>query len=223
MNYEKTETNYGRISGEVCSEIQKSHQIEGETFYELKLGVVRLSNAVDTIPVTISERTLMGQQIHQGDFLTLEGEYRSFNKVVNDRSRLILHFFAKSVEFGKSENVNEIFLRGFVCKEPVYRITPFDREICDVLLAVNRANYHKTDYIPCILWGRNARFMASQSVGCQIEVSGRIQSREYKKQYEDGTVENLTAYEVSCQNISIFGNVTNMQKETTLSKDVVNK
>ncbi len=222
MNYEKMETtNYGRISGRVCSEISRSHEIEGEAFFEFKLEVARLSSAIDTIPVTISERTLVGKAVSVGDFLTLEGEYRSFNKVINEKSRLILHFFAKNVEFGKKENVNEINLKGYVCKEPTYRKTPFDREICDILLAVNRPNYHKTDYIPCILWGRNARFMASQGVGCKVELSGRIQSREYKKQYEDGSSENLVAYEVSCQNISVLGNVTSIEKETD-AKTAVN-
>ena len=206
----------------VCSDVVLSHQVEGENFWEFKLEVARLSEAVDIIPVTISERTTVEGKIKQGDFLTLEGEYRSYNKIVNEKSKLILHFFAKNIAFGRQENINEIKLMGFICKEPVYRKTPFEREICDILLAVNRPNYHKTDYIPCILWGRNARFIASQSIGCKLELTGRIQSREYKKQHDDGQVENMVAYEVSCQNVGIVGNLTNYAGQSGFENSAVN-
>ncbi len=223
MNYNNLEqTNHGRISGMVCSDVVLSHQVEGENFWEFKLEVARLSEAVDIIPVTISERTTVEGKIKQGDFLTLEGEYRSYNKIVNEKSKLILHFFAKNIAFGRQENINEIKLMGFICKEPVYRKTPFEREICDILLAVNRPNYHKTDYIPCILWGRNARFIASQSIGCKLELTGRIQSREYKKQHDDGQVENMVAYEVSCQNVGIVGNLTNYAGQSGFENSAVN-
>lgn len=223
-NFKEEMTNIARISGKVVSEMESSHQIEGENFFEFKVEVVRLSSVVDVIPVTISERTLMKSEIKVGDFVALEGEYRSYNKLFGEKSKLILHFFAKTISLLEKEGyVNEIKLIGFVCKEPVYRKTPFEREICDVLLAVNRTNYHKSDYIPCILWGRNARFMASQSTGCKVEVTGRIQSREYKKEREEGQFEIMTAYEVSCQTISVIGNITNLKLDKSeLNQEVVN-
>lgn len=214
MNYnimKEESTNTAKISGKICSEIEKSHQIDGENFLEFKVEVERLSKIKDVIPVTISERTLVGQNLKQGDFVRFEGEYRSYNKLISEKSKLILHFFAKSFAIlDACENENEVKLVGFICKEPVYRKTPFDREICDILLAVNRTNYHKSDYVPCILWGRNARFIASQGVGCKIEITGRIQSREYNKTLESGEVVTRTAYEVSCQNVSVLNNVNSI-------------
>ncbi len=212
-NFKDELTNCAKIAGKVISELESSHQIEGEKFYEFKIEIVRLSSVVDIIPVTISERTLMKSSINIGTFVALDGEYRSYNKLFGDKSKLILHFFAKSFTILDKEFYNnEVKLTGFVCKEPVYRKTPFEREICDVLLAVNRTNYHKSDYIPCILWGRNARFMASQTTGCKVEIVGRIQSREYKKLKSNGEFDTLTAYEVSCQTISVLGNVTSIEK-----------
>ncbi len=206
-------TNYARISGRVVDKPKLSHQIEGESFFEFKVVVDRLSKVCDTIPVTISERTLMGQEINSGDFVEVVGEYRSYNKLCNEKSKLVLHLFAKSCERLQEENfVNEVRLIGFLCKEPIYRKTPFNREICDILLAINRTNYHKSDYIPCILWGRNARFIAEQPVGSKIEIVGRIQSREYVKTFENGQSEVKTAYEVSCQKVSLFSNVETINK-----------
>lgn len=213
------QTNFARISGTVIEEPAKSHQVEGENFYEFKVAVERLSKIKDIIPVTISERAMIDRAIKKGDFVDVVGEYRSYNKLVNEHSSLVLHLFAKDIKVLENQetNVNEVQLTGFVCKEPVYRKTPFDREICDVLIAVNRPNFHKSDYVPCIMWGRNARFIASQTVGCKIQLSGRIQSRDYTKKFPDGTEECRTAYEVSCQRISLLANVTSMtetQKET---------
>ena len=146
----------------------------------------------------------MGKNLEKGDFVEVKGEYRSYNRLEGQKSKLMLHFFAKEFNILEEErNENEVKLVGFICKEPIYRKTPFEREICDVLLAVNRANYGKSDYIPCILWGRNARFIAEQGIGCKIEIVGRIQSREYTKKFENGQSEVKTAYEVSCQSIAI--------------------
>lgn len=216
MEYEKNNeeiTNYARIAGTVVSEPQKSHEIEGESFFEFKVEVQRLSQNKDILPVTISER-LLNEEVKVGHFVDVVGEYRSYNKMVGERSRLILNFFAKECKLvtENSKYINEIKLTGFVCKQPIYRKTPFEREICDVLLAVNRLNYHKSDYIPCILWGRNARFLANQNIGCKVELTGRIQSREYSKTLSDGKTINNTAYEVSCQTIAILGNVAKLSK-----------
>ncbi len=212
MNYEKNKeenTNFVKIAGRVASEPTKSHEVCGETFFEFKVEVARLSSNKDVLPVTASEKILL--DVNVGDFVEIEGEYRSFNKLQNEKSRLILTVFAKDLKISeKEEFVNEVNLTGFICKEPIYRKTPFEREICDVLLAVNRTNYHKSDYIPCILWGRNARFVANQHIGCKLELTGRIQSREYNKTLASGETETKTAYEVSCQSVAILGNIAKL-------------
>lgn len=222
MNYnniKEENSNFAQISGRICCAPVKAHQIEGENFYEFKVEVDRLSKIKDIIPVTVSERILNGMELKVGNFVSLVGEYRSYNKLQDEKSKLVLHLFAKDIscvsETEKMENLcmNEVRLKGYICKEPVYRKTPFDRGICDVLLAVNRSNFHKSDYIPCIMWGRNARFVANQTVGSKIELVGRIQSREYTKVLENGESEIKTAYEVSCQRIAIISNVANIGTE----------
>lgn len=222
MNYEKNKdenNNEALLAGTVCEIPRKSHEIDGENFYEFSVSVKRLSGQVDTIPVTISERTLMGMALNVGDFVEVRGEYRSYNRLEGQRSKLILHLFAKEFKLLEEEkNENGVKLVGFICKEPIYRKTPFEREICDVLLAVNRQNYGKSDYIPCILWGRNARFMAEQGIGCKVEITGRIQSREYTKKFDNGQSEVKTAYEVSCQSIAVLSNVTKLEKQKEEAK-----
>ncbi|MDE6583476.1 MAG: single-stranded DNA-binding protein [Clostridia bacterium] len=225
MNIIKEETtNFAQISGRICSALEKSHQVEGEEFFEFKVAVDRLSKVADVVPVTVSERSIVGKTLKEGDLVKICGEYRSYNKLVSDKSRLILHVFAKEIELCDTldEHLNEVKLTGFLCKSPVYRKTPFDREICDILLAVNRPNYHKTDYVPCILWGRNARFMAEQNVGCKVELSGRIQSREYSKTSPNGQTEVKTAYEVSCQRIAILSNMVKIESSTNNTDIAVN-
>ena len=201
-------SNTAIVAGTVKSTPVISHQIEGENFLDFEVEVERLSKTVDIIPVTVSERTENADGIKIGDSVVMHGQYRSHNKNINDKNRLILHFFAKDIETAKEhEQLNEVKLVGYICKTPVYRKTPFEREICDVLLAVNRTtSYHKSDYIPCIFWGRNARFVSNLPVGTKLEVSGRIQSRNYIKTQDDGHVEEKTAYEVSCQNVAILEN-----------------
>ncbi len=210
----KENTNIATISGIVCQGLTLSNEVEGEKFYDFVVEVKRLSDSKDLIPVTISERDLLGIDIKVGTYIKVEGEYRSYNKVQSERNKLVLHLFAKNLSFDNiEENLNEVKLVGFLCKPPIYRKTPFNREICDILLAVNRTNYHKSDYIPCILWGRNARFIASQVVGCKMEIVGRIQSRGYTKTMPDGSVENKLAYEVSCQRLTMISSVSNIKKQ----------
>ncbi len=214
--------NQAVVAGTVCEQPKKSHDIDGENFYEFAVEVKRLSGKADFVPVTISERTLLGKDLNVGDFVQLCGQYRSYNKLQEEKSRLILHLFAKDFQtLDEEKNLNEVKLSGFICKQPVYRKTPFEREICDVLLAINRINHRKSDYIPCILWGRNARFVAEQNIGCKLEIVGRIQSREYTKRYESGESEVKMAYEVSCQSVSIIGNISKLA-EPAQSANVVN-
>lgn len=201
-NYEKN--NLARCSGKVSEEPKFSHLILGEGFYDMKLEVPRLSAESDTIPVTVSERLLNNVKV--GDSVTIDGEFRSYNKIVDGKSKLVLTLFAKELTGDiDQENSNTISLTGFLCKQPIYRTTPFGREICDCLIAVNRA-YNKSDYIPCIAWGRNARFVNSLQVGEKVTLLGRIQSRNYTKKHEDGTDEIKTAYEISISSISLAEN-----------------
>ena len=207
-------TNTAVVAGTICEELKFSHQFEGENFLEFKVEVKRLSEIYDYIPVTISEKDTFGLGLKCGDFVKIEGEYRSYNKVLTEKSKLMLNLFVKRLSLSEEkEYLNEVRLIGFLCKTPIYRKTPFNREICDILLAVNRTNYHKSDYLPCILWGRNARYIAGKCVGCNLDVTGRIQSRDYVKTNEDGTQEQKTAYEVSCQRVSVLSNVSGFKQE----------
>lgn len=192
------------VGGEITSEPKFSHEIYGENFYEFNLKINRLSNSFDIIPVTVSDRLLNGKELKIGDKISGIGQYRSYNKLEGERSRLMLTIFLREFEkVQELEEVNSIEIIGFVCKEPIYRTTPFNREICDVLLAVNR-NYGKSDYIPCIAWGRNARFVKEFNVGDKVKVEGRIQSREYQKKLENEEVQTKVAYEVSLSRISLI-------------------
>ena len=214
--------NTAKISGIICSEMKLSHQVEGEKFYDFMVEVKRLSESKDIIPVTVSEKLIFDENFKQGDFVEITGEFRSYNKILEEKSKLVLHVFARDiVHCEQTDFINEVKLTGFLCKNPIYRKTPFNREICDILLAVNRQNYHKSDYIPCILWGRNARYVAGQSVGCKIELVGRIQSREYSKTKADGSVENKVAYEVSVQRLSVLGNIASFVGAKAGGEEVV--
>lgn len=186
------------LQGKVASELKYSHSMYGESFYTFLLDVVRLSDSKDVLNVTVSERLLLNLKLEIGTNIVIDGQLRSYNKFVDGSNRLILTVFAREIQETeeKFKNPNEIYLDGFICKEPVYRTTPFGREIADVLLAVNRA-YNKSDYIPTIAWGRNSRFCKTLSVGDNIRVWGRLQSREYQKKQPDNTVTKKVAYEVS--------------------------
>ncbi len=208
--------NRGKIKGTLLEKAEAQYKIEDESFYEGKLVIERLSEASDILPFTISEKLVKAYNLtlEAGDKVCFVGELRSYNKMIDGKSRLILSFFVKEViEEESDECINELSLVGFICKDPVFRTTPFNRQICDVLLAVNRASFNKSDYIPCILWGRNAKFIQNQKVGTKVSLFGRIQSRPYKKEIKEGVFEERIAYEVSCQKIEI------MEKETTDSSE----
>lgn len=194
------DTNVVTIIGKVVGDKEFSHEIYGEGFYIYNIEIPRLSNVVDQLPLTVSDRLLIGAGLKDGDIIKVEGQLRSYNKFIDNSNRLVLTVFAKHITFFENEeelkNPNEIFLEGYICKPPVYRETPFGREITDLLIAVNRL-YNKSDYIPTIAWGRNARFSSNLNVGDKIHIWGRIQSRQYQKRYSDGNVENKVAYEVS--------------------------
>jgi primosomal replication protein N len=200
------ENNMVTISGKVVSGIEFSHEVYGEGFYYFMLEVPRLSDSNDKIPVTISERLTSKDKLEIGTIIEVEGQFRSYNSYNNEGNRLVLTVFARDITFLEDEkkikNPNQIYLNGFICKRPIYRTTPFGREITDLLLAVNRP-YNKSDYIPCIAWGRNARFSESLTVGDNIKVWGRIQSRSYQKKLDSGDVLNKVAYEVSVSKMEI--------------------
>ena len=212
MNTNYDDNNHIILLGKVTSEKRFTHEIYGEKFFVFDLSVPRLSGSADVIPVTISERLLTNQDIEIGNKLEIEGQFRSYNSYMPGRNKLVLTVFTKDIRFlenqedeiiaGKDVISNEVTLDGFLCKKPIYRKTPFGREIADILLAVN-SGYNKSDYIPCIAWGRNARFCENMPVGTEVKIVGRVQSRAYEKKYEDGTVENKVAYEVSVSSLEL--------------------
>ena len=202
------ENNKVVIAGTVSSEPEFYHEVYEEMFYTFMLDTPRLSNAHDTVKVTISEKFFAGGRLMVGDRVVIRGQFRSYNNFTNVGNRLILTVFVKDLERegGEEErNLNSICLNGYICKKPVYRTTPFGREIADILLAVNRS-YNKSDYIPCIAWGRNAKFAECLDVGDHVMVKGRIQSREYQKRLSETEVESKTAFEVSVSRLEIAGN-----------------
>ena len=214
MDTNYLENNYLTLVGKVTGEKRFSHEIYGESFYVFDLSVARLSGNADIIPVTVSERLIKDEMLKEGNNLLVKGQFRSYNSYENERNRLILTVFAKDVieveeneeeenEMAKKDMItNEVVLVGYICKKPIYRQTPFGREISDILLAVNRA-YNKSDYIPCIAWGRNARFAGGLEVGSHLQICGRVQSREYTKKIGEEEVEKRVAYEVSVSKIDL--------------------
>lgn len=196
MGYEQMQNNRAYVAGEVISAPVFSHEVLGERFYDVVLSVKRLSDRADEIPVTVSDRLMQDASLEVGTRLGVSGQLRSYNKQADGRNKLVLRVFARELDDGESDTPNRIELEGYVCKPPVYRTTPFKREICDMLLAVNRA-YNKSDYIPAIAWGRNAKYAGEFAVGDKVAVSGRIQSRTYQKVLPDGSTEERVAYEVS--------------------------
>ena len=214
-------TNYSQnnsliLVGKVTSEKEFSHEIYGESFYSFNLEIPRLSGTSDIIPITISERLMTNFDLQIGKEVVVEGQFRSYNTYEDTKSRLILTVFVKEIrEKSEEEEIkvpNEVQLLGHICRKPIYRKTPFGREISDILLAVNRA-YNKSDYIPCIAWGRNARFCSDMETATEIKIIGRVQSRAYEKKYEDGTVENKTAYEVSVSSLELINKEENEESK----------
>ena len=239
MDTNYLENNYLTLVGKVTSEKTFSHEIYGERFYSFDLIVPRLSGTSDIIPVTASERLFTDDMLEIGTKLLIKGQFRSYNSYENEKNKLILTVFAKDIEklqenleeskeeidienqieseqprkeFTKKDSItNEVVLIGYICKKPVYRQTPFGREIADILLAVNRA-YNKSDYIPSIAWGRNARFCQNIEVGTEVKVVGRIQSRNYEKKLEDGSVVKKVAYEVSIGSLEVVKEPENKEE-----------
>lgn len=195
------ENNRVCVSGAFGQEPVFSHNLFGENFFTTTLLVDRLSGAKDVLPVTLSDRLMSQCRIEPDAPVMIHGQLRSYNKHVDGSNRLVLTVFARSItaEDGLTACINEIVLEGYVCKRPVYRMTPFSREIADLLIAVNRS-YNKSDYLPCIAWGRNARFASELEVGSRVRVLGRIQSREYQKSINGAIVDRI-AYEVSASSI----------------------
>ena len=213
MDTSYLESNYLTLVGKVTGEKKFSHEIYGERFYIFTLAIPRLSGNADMIPITVSERLITDEMLGEGNKLLIKGQFRSYNSYENEKNKLILTVFAKDIveleeeeeenDFARKDMItNEVILIGYICKKPIYRQTPFGREIADLLLAVNRA-YNKSDYIPCIAWGRNARFSQTLEVGTKVKVVGRVQSRTYEKKYEDGTTEMKVAYEVSIGSLEV--------------------
>lgn len=210
-NTKVLDNNMVNLTGEIISEKRYSHEVYGEKFYIYDLAVARLSGENDLIPLTISERLINLDELNIGTKVTVEGQFRSYNKHEENKNRLILSVFVRSIEIlteeDYSKNDNSIKLDGFVCKKPNYRKTPLGREITDLLIAVNRP-YGKSDYIPCIVWGRNARYSSRIEVGSRVQISGRIQSRTYKKKISETETEDRIAYEVSVSKIESVSNET---------------
>lgn len=215
MNTNYADNNHLILMGKVTSEKRFSHEIYGECFYIFDLEVPRLSDTADIIPVTISERLIQDEKMLVGSKVLIRGQFRSYNSYENEKNKLILTVFAKDIfyeeeieeklesEESKEQTSNEVILTGYICKKPIYRQTPFGREIADLLLAVNRA-YNKSDYIPAIAWGRTARFCQNLEVGTEVKVTGRVQSRSYEKKFEDGTTITKVAYEVSIGSLEVI-------------------
>ena len=233
MDTNYLENNYLTLVGKVTGEKRFSHEIYGESFYVFNLEIPRLSGNSYIIPITVSERLIKEDTLQEGKKLLVKGQFRSYNSYENEKNRLILTVFAKDImevedveedeenEMVKKDTItNEVVLIGYICKKPIYRQTPFGREISDILLAVNRA-YNKSDYIPCIAWGRNARFCQNLEVGSQVKIVGRVQSRMYEKKHEDGTVENRVAYEVSVGSLEVIEEKSDENENETENQEAV--
>ncbi len=215
MNYELLQNNEVRLWGKIVSTPVYSHSVIDEKFYEFNLEVPRLSDSSDVIPITISEKLLLNQDFSLNNLVALSGQFRSYNKLVDGKSKLMLTVFVRELlEVDTSVNPNIIILKGYLCKQPIFRTTPFKREITDILLAVNRA-YNKSDYIPAIAWGRNARFVKDMPVGTKLEIEGRIQSRLYQKKISETENVEKVAYEISISKLNVIENelITNVELE----------
>jgi len=201
-------TNFIEVGGRVLHDLVFSHEIYGEGFYRFDVEVDRLSGTADALPVTVSERIIDKAAMKPGQLILVSGQIRSYNNYVeaDRKNKLVLTVFARDIELLDSPmdpSPNDVFLNGYLCKPPIYRTTPFGREIADLLVAVNRS-YNKSDYIPCIAWGRNARYAGRLVVGDNIRLWGRMQSRQYQKRKDDGEVQEKTAYEVSTAKIEVI-------------------
>ncbi len=216
-----SKNNIVKIGGIISSELEFSHEIYEEKFFKFYIEVERLSALTDRLPVIISERLVKKENFKIGKIVYIEGQLRSYNQSIAGKNKLILSIFAKEMQEveEKEDNsdtltLNDCNFTGYICKDPIYRRTPLGREISDILLAVNRS-YKKSDYIPCILWGRNAKFCRTIPVGSMVKLTGRIQSRTYEKKLEDGTIKPMVAYELS---VSKFGLLS--EEELKIQKEL---
>lgn len=216
MSDKGIDTNAVTVIGNVHSPLEFSHEMYGEGFYNFDILVPRLSDHNDILPITVSERLLVDIDMEQGSQVKVKGQLRSYNKYTEGNNKLVLTIFARDISQLTNEeeidNPNQIFLDGFICKKPIYRTTPFGREITDMLIAVNRP-YNKSDYIPCIAWGRNARFSEKLRVGDHIILWGRIQSREYQKKIGEEKVITKVAFEVSISKMEIKEEDNNKEED----------
>ncbi len=198
------ENNVVNLGGKIASNPVFSHELYDEKFYKLDVETKRLSDSSDILPIIVSERLIDIEELKIGEIVNIVGQFRSYNQQTESKSKLILSIFAKEIEKTQEDilTLNDANLIGYICKTPIYRKTPLGREIADVLIAVNRS-YKKSDYIPCILWGRNARFCETLEVGTMVKINGRIQSRKYEKKLENGASKEKIAYEVSVSKFSV--------------------
>ncbi|MDD4436682.1 MAG: single-stranded DNA-binding protein [Tissierellia bacterium] len=219
MNDKQMQSNYIKIVGNIFSDLEFSHEVFGEKFYEFLIEVPRLSDTKDILPVIISERIINDINMDIGNYIVIEGQFRSYNRYEDASNKLLLRVFVRDIYVPDETELeemkrhpNEVFLNGYLCKETKFRTTPFGREITDMLIAVNRS-YNKSDYIPCIAWGRNARYCEKLEVGDHIKLWGRIQSRRYQKKNEHENYETKTAYEVSVTKLEHIKTENNRKKE----------
>ena len=219
------ENNQVTIMGKIAGAFSFSHEVFGEGFYMVDVLVPRLSESSDLIPLMISERLMDVKQDYTGQKIAVKGQFRSYNRHEERKNKLVLSVFVREVEFIdeiiENEKTNQIYLDGYICKEPIYRKTPLGREIADILLAVNRP-YGKSDYIPCISWGRNARYASNFEVGERCRIWGRIQSREYMKKISEDLMEKRIAYEVSVSKLEIGEDVDENQTHDLEGAEICN-
>ena len=212
------ENNNIQIGGKVVKEPEFSHEVFEEKFYKFYLETKRLSQSYDELPIIVSERLIDINELKEGTLLKVEGQFRSYNQLTGSKSKLVLSIFAKEIIKSDDEKIitlNDATFVGYICKNPIYRKTPLGREIADVLIAVNRS-YKKSDYIPCILWGRNAKFCETLNVGAMVKLNGRIQSRKYEKKNENGEAIPMVAYEVSIAKFSVAKSQSEENKEESV-------
>lgn len=205
MQTDLRQNNIVTLIGKIISDYTFSHEMYGESFYTFKIETCRLSETSDILPITISERLIDKNLFKIGAIIEINGQIRSYNNIIDNKNHLVLTTFVRDINFNLdlNKNPNQVSLNGYVCKQPIYRKTPFGREIADVLLAVNRS-YNKSDYIPCIIWGRNAKFASSLEVGDNIKICGRMQSRNYQKKLDNGEILEKTAYEISVSKLEVI-------------------
>lgn len=217
MNYNENESyaNAQMLRGRITSDLEYSHINYGEKFYKTYLSVARLSGVEDIIPLIISERFIATAfpDIKAGSYVDVSGQIRTYNDKSNGRMHLHIYVFVTGGSMISEEECEERFtidgevyscdsisISGYICKPAVYRQTPSGREIADLIIAVNR-KYGRSDYIPCIAWGRNAGYVAQLPVGTAISIKGRFQSRQYTKAISESESESRVAYEISISTI----------------------